>query len=32
VNAMLDALRINDPVYGVNRRALVRALLGRYTS
>ena len=32
VNAMLDALRINDPEYGVNRRALVRALLGRYTS
>ena len=32
VNAMLDALRINDPEYGTNRRALVRALLGRYTS
>ena len=32
VNAMLDALRINDPEYGTNRRALVRALLGRYTA
>ncbi|MFM7631666.1 MAG: glycine--tRNA ligase subunit beta, partial [Alphaproteobacteria bacterium] len=32
VNAMLDALRVNDPEYGVNRRALVRALLGLYTA
>jgi glycyl-tRNA synthetase beta chain len=32
VHAMLDALRINDPVYGVNRRALVREVLARYVS
>jgi glycyl-tRNA synthetase beta chain len=32
VNAMLDALRINDPVYGTNRRALVRDVLERYVS
>ena len=32
VNAMLDALRINDPEYGTNRRALVQGLLGRYTA
>jgi glycyl-tRNA synthetase beta chain len=30
VNALLDALRINDPVYGTNRRALVREVLARY--
>lgn len=30
VNALLDALRINDPVYGTNRRALVRDVLARY--
>lgn len=32
VNAMLDALRVNDPEYGTNRRALVRGLLGLYTA
>jgi glycyl-tRNA synthetase beta chain len=30
IHAMLDALRINDPVYGTNRRALVRNVLARY--